>query len=257
MKGAALAILAVVLAGCGADAERRPDPFAEVEDRTADRPERASPRWEPIAALRGVGAAKEPFTVAAGAIQWRARWRCASGRLTLAAAGERVADGRCPGAGTAAGVSTGPQALEVDASGRWRVALEQQVDTALREPPLRAMRSGGARVLAKGDFYGIERRGRGEAVLHRLPSGRLALRLDGFSTAPNSDLFVWLSAARRPRTTVQAARARHVVLRELKSTLGEQNYLIPAGTDANAIRSIVIWCAPVRIAYTAAALRAR
>ena len=251
-------VLAAVLAGCGggADDERRFDPFTEVKDRNAERPERASPRWERIATLTGSGDARKPFTVTRGAIQWRARWQCDTGRLALAVGSARLTDGPCPGEGDATAVDAGPQTLEVRASGRWKVSLEQQVDTALREPPLADMRSGRARVVARGRFYGIERRGRGTALLYRLPSGRLALRFDGFSTSPNDDLFVWLSTAARPRTTVQAARARHTVLRELKSTLGEQNYVLPRGVAARDVRSIVIWCVPVRIAYTAAAMRA-
>jgi hypothetical protein len=56
---------------------------------------------------------------------------------------------------------------------------------------------------------------------------------------------------------VQANRAPHTVLRGLKSTLGDQNYVLPAGTRAGRVRSIVIWCEPIRIAYTAATLRRR
>ena len=112
------------------------------------------------------------------------------------------------------------------------------------------------RVIAAGRFYALERSGRGRASLHRLSTGRLALRFDGFATSPNTDLFVWLSSAARPRDTVRAAGSPHTVLRALKATLGEQNYLIPADVKAGDIRSVVIWCVPVRIAYTAAALRA-
>ncbi|MBA3746209.1 MAG: hypothetical protein H0W96_01790 [Solirubrobacterales bacterium] len=57
------------------------------------------------------------------------------------------------------------------------------------------------KVLARGSFYKIERKGRGSATLYRLPGGRLALRMADFATESNTDLFVWLSEARRPRTT--------------------------------------------------------
>lgn len=253
-----LVLLAVTLAGCGGGGGERDagfDPFDEVRDRTTQTPERSSPRWEAVATLSGSGPAREAVTIAPGAIQWRARYRCESGRLAVAAGGRTVADASCRGAGTMAGVRTGELTLGIEAADGWRVAIDQQVDTPLRESPSKAMQAPGARVVARGEFYAIERRGRGTAELHRLASGRLALRFEGFSTSPNSDLFVWLSTASRPRTTVQAARAEHIVLRELKSTLGEQNYLIPARVDAADIRSIVIWCVPVRIAYAAASLR--
>ena len=110
-------------------------------------------------------------------------------------------------------------------------------------------------MVASGRLYPIERRGRGKAVLYELPSGRLALRLEDFETSANTDLFVWLSEAERPRTTKQALRSEHTEFALLKSTIGDQNYLLPKNADADSIGSIVIWCQPIRIAYTAATLR--
>jgi hypothetical protein len=146
-------------------------------------------------------------------------------------------------------------ALRVATPGAWRAVVEQQVDTALHEPALAAMRAAGSAIVARGRFYDIERFGRGEARLYRLPSGRLALRLAPFVTSANIDLHVWLSRSARPRTTVQANRAPHRDVALLKSTLGEQNYLLPDGMTPADARSVVIWCDPVQIAYTAATLR--
>jgi len=117
------------------------------------------------------------------------------------------------------------------------------------------MKAKDAEVVASGSFYPVERRGRGKAVLHELPNDRLALRLEGFGTSNNTDLFVWLSEAERPRTTKQALRSEHTEFALLKSTIGDQNYLLPKNADADSIGSIVIWCQPIRIAYTAATLR--
>jgi glutathione S-transferase len=65
---------------------------------------------------------------------------------------------------------------------------------------------------------------------------------------------VWISSSPRPRTTRQALRSAHRQFASLKSTLGDQNYLLPANVTAADVRSIVIWCEPVQIAYTAASL---
>ena len=194
------------------------------------------------------------------AIQWRARWRCSRGKLGLSVSprprsSPERAGGRCPDRGQATWIQSGRQRLGVKAAGRWRVVVEQQVDTPLREKPLAAMRAQGARVLARGRFYRVERRGRGRAALYRLPNGRHALRFENFTTSSNTDLFVWLSEAAKPRTTKQAVRAPYRELTLLKSTLGDQNYLLPRGLDVGRFRSIVIWCEPVSIVYTAAALR--
>jgi hypothetical protein len=102
----------------------------------------------------------------------------------------------------------------------------------------------------------VERTGRGRAHLYRLADGRGALRLDPFRTSSNTDLFVWLSTARRPRTTKQVVRARRLGrLIALKSTIGAQNYVLARGVDLRRVRSIAIWCAPIQIVYTTAALR--
>lgn len=259
------ALLAV--GGCGSSAEDKPsgeaaDPFSVVPTQPSESSfarRRAAPRWEPLTTLTGTGNATRSITVAKGAIQWRARWRCDRGGLRVTASastGRRtLTSADCPRAGTGTGFRTGRIDLEIKTPGRWRLVVEQQVDTALHERPLAAMRSPAARVVARGRFYDIERFGRGTATLYRVAGDRLALRLTGFVTSANTDLFVWFSDVRRPRTTVAAARSKHRVAAVLKSTLGEQNYLLPAGTTTSRARSIVIWCEPVQIAYTAASLR--
>jgi len=268
LVAAALGLAAV--AGCGGgdggggeaslDAAAAADPFKEVR-REAERPAtlRAAPRWEKVALVRGSGPATRAASIDRGAIQWRARWRCEKGSFALQATdGALARSGTCPAQGVSApGATTGAQALAVRASGPWRVQVEQQVDTALHEPPLRAMRARGARVLASGRFYGLERQGGGTATLHRVAGGRLALRLEDFATSPNSDLYVWISRAARPATSRAAFRSPHRSIAPLTSTLGDQNYLLPAGTRAGDVRSVVIWCEPVRIAYAAAALQPR
>ena len=262
-RAAAICVAMLVpLAGCGGgdDGEKRSDPFSKVDPRITKTRDRSAPRWEPIATLSGSSPDAETFEVSKRAIQWRARWRCSKGKLSLSvsprprSSPERPG-GRCPGRGQAEWIQSGRQRLSVKASGRWRVVVEQQVDTPLRERPLRAMRAPGAEVLARGNFYQVERRGRGRAALYRLPNGRHALRFENFSTSNNTDLFVWLSEAAAPTTTKQALRAPYKEFALLKSTLGDQNYLIPRGVDVARYRSIVIWCEPVSIVYTAAALR--
>jgi hypothetical protein len=262
---ALLAAVGPAVSACGGSEDKpakRVDPFSVVPTQPSDSAaarRQAAPRFEPIATLTGSGPATRAFTVTRGAIQWRARWRCERGPLRLSAtetAGRAtVTRAACPRSGERSGVRTGRVALDIRTPGRWRVVVEQQVDTALHEPALAAMRAPDARVLARGRFYDIERFGRGQALLYELAGGRLALRLTGFVTSANTDLFVWLSSADGPRTTVAARRARHSVLAPLKSTLGEQNYLLPIGASAAEARSVVIWCEPVQIAYTAAVLR--
>jgi hypothetical protein len=255
-------LLCAFFVGCGGGGEpERPDPFAAIEqDHAPARPEdRAAPRWDVIHTLRGDSTIEATVEVREDAIQWRVRWWCDEGEFTLAVLPEPVgSDGvrePCQGRSTSKFIGHGRYELAVEASGPWKAVVEQQVDTPLREPPLEDMRED--RVVATGRFEDVERPGGGSAKVYRLPSGRLALRLEDFVTEPNIDLFVWLSRAERPRTTRQALASEHQVAARLKSTLGDQNYLLPRDTRPSDLHSIVIWCEPVRIAYTAAPLRWR
>jgi hypothetical protein len=262
------AFVLLALTGCGgggsgAAARTQADPFKEVSrqpslTRTA---RRAAPRWARVTSFAGTAPATRAIAISSHAIQWRARWRCRSGRLamTVEPKPRTAADGaggRCPRSGETDWVQTGNQRLHVDASGPWSVTVEQQLDTPLHEAPLAAMRAAGARVVARGSFRPVERQGTGKVLLYRLADRRTALRLDPFRTSSNTDLFVWLSTSARPATTKDIVRASRIgALIPLKSTIGEQNYVLPASTRSSAIRSIAIWCAPIQIVYTTAALK--
>ena len=163
-----------------------------------------------------------------------------------------VVDAGCPKQGEAFSIQTGRVRFSVQTPGPWRAIVDQQVDTPLDEPLPPDVAS--APVVAQGSFYKVERDGKGTARIHRLPDGRRVLRLEGFEVSHNTDLFVWLSEARRPATSAEAVNAGKVSIGNLRSTLGNQNYEIPASVPTERIRSIVIWCEPISVAYTAAAL---
>ena len=227
---------------------------------TAPRPEgpRTAPRWETVATFRGEGPLRsEPFQILDWSIQWRARWTCRAGSLEVRTdppprKGDPIVDASCPGEGSAFPIHTGSLRLDVAASGPWEVVVDQQIDTVLDEPPLPGM--DGAVLVGEGTFTPVEMQGRGTARLYRLPDGRAAVRFEGFETSANTDLFVWLSEAADPRTSQEAVAAEYREIGNLKSTVGSQNYLVPTDLPVERVRSIVIWCAPVRIAYTAAPL---
>lgn len=259
VTAAIMLVVALAAAGCGTDdAPPLADPFEEVERATPDpdpRP-RSAPRWEQVATLSGDGPAQERFPVADNALQWRAVWTCESGDLLLHVAGtdEPMLDAACPGDGEAFAISTGFLDLDVQGSSSWELRIEQQVDTIFEEPPLDGMDEGA--VVASGAFYGIERRAEGTATLYRLPDERLALRFDGgFQTLASPDLYVWLSAAEAPATSAEVFAAERIELGEITTTFGDHNYVLPDTVDPAQVRSIVIWCAPVQIAYGAAALQ--
>ncbi|HVM15658.1 MAG TPA: DM13 domain-containing protein [Egibacteraceae bacterium] len=241
-----------------------PPPLIAVPDAEVATPRdfrsRSQPWWQPLTTLSGDGSTTtEVFTVDRNALQWRAAWQCSAGSLTVTPV---RADGRalrslarsdaCPAEGTGYSVQTGAHSLRVEASGAWRVTLEQQVDVPLVEPPLPEMASPGSKVLATATMYDVDRVGKGTARIHQLSDGRLVLRLEDFFVSINSDLEIWLSEAAHPRTTPEAAAAPHVQVSFLKATTGAMNYPLPDDVDLSRVRSLVIWCELTKNAYAAA-----
>ena len=218
-------------------------------------PARVAARWERVATFGGTGDQRTgSFSIVGHAMQWRVTATCTDGHLRVDLAGEpsSLAEPVCPGRAFGFSIREGPAVLDVAATGGWEVIVDQQVETPASEPELAGMTD--ASLVADGDFYGIDQEGTGKAALYRLPDGRRALRFEPFFVTPNTDLFVWLSETEAPRTSEQALHSAHVQVQELTATAGAQNYLLPDDVDTTRIRSVVIWCEPVRTAYAAAAL---
>lgn len=252
--------VALALAGCQNDPPRTPgDPFAAAKQRVLTI-QPAAPRWERVTTLEGTGEKTTSLRISMRARRWRVRWHCTTGVIELSvrprpAAGRARRQRRCQRSGTTTWIQGGAVRLSVAARGHWGAVIDQQLDTPLREPPLRAMRAPGARLLASGHFYPIEAPGIGTASLYQLPSDRLALRFTDLRTSAYPELVVWISRTPRPKTTQQVASTPHIQLAALKSTRGSQNYLLPKNVDREAVGSVVIWWTPVKMAYTAAALQ--
>lgn len=227
---------------------------APLPTPSADDVVTAAPRWEAVTELDGSRDGSAEVHIDADAIQWRVRWRCSTGRLRLSVTpsghGRPLVDAACPGQGDGYSIVTGAVRLQMRSAGPWRAEVEQQVETPLREPPLAGMRV----PVAQGRFLPVEMHGRGTARLFALPGGRHAVRLENFEVSKNTDLYLWASEAPAARTSADAVNAPYVVLGELKATAGEQNYLLPVGLDPSRVRSLIVWCEPVRIAYAAATL---
>ena len=261
----ALVVLAVALAGCGGgdSADTASDTPATTAapaagpTTTAGGPKSAA-RWETVTTFNGSGAFQTPeFSILPNAIQWRVRFTCATGTLKINSNPPPrrpgpVVDATCPKEDTGYSIVTGPVRMTIEATGTWKAVVDQQVDTPLEEPLLPGMTPD--RVIAQGSFYKVEVRGEGTAKLYRLADGRRILRFENFQTGENTDLFVWLSEVPRPANSAQAVGSPHIEISNLKSTIGTQNYEIPASIPTEKIKSVVIWCQPVQIAYAAAAL---
>lgn len=221
---------------------------------------RSQPWWQDVRTFDGEGdATTAAVQIDEGAVQWRVRWTCDTGRLRVESSGvdEPLVDATCPAEDTAYGVAAGERAFTVAADGPWRLEVAQQLDVPLVEEPLEAMTAAGTQQVATGEFYGIDQVGQGRIVVYRLADGGYALRLEDFYVTPNSDLEIVFSAAERPQTTEQYAGApRSARVSFLDVTTGSMNFAVPPEVDPTAYASVVIWCERLHSAYAAASLTA-
>ena len=271
---AGIALCATLLTACGSDSDETATPDTQPAIQfpstlgtnppilSPNDPGKAAPRWEQVRVVTG----NSPMdlgvlSIANGAFQWRVKWSCEVGTMRITSTPPPVpsrpdpllVDKTCPGQGEEFGRQTGDVRVNVQASGPWKATFEQQVDTPLDEPPLPEMAAG--QVLARGDFYNLDKTGKGTAILYRLPDGRRALRFEpGFEVLNDPDLVVWLSSVPNPRTSKEMAEGPRVEISALKSTRGSQNYIIPDTLPIPEIRSIGLYCVPVPSVYVAAAL---
>jgi len=100
-------------------------------------------------------------------------------------------------------------------------------------------------LIASGTFAGADdfHQGSGEASVIRLADGSLVLTLADFEVTNGPDL----------RVTIFDG-SDYLDLGALKGNIGNQNYVIPPGTDLAAFESVVIWCRAFDMPFAVAPL---
>ena len=109
-------------------------------------------------------------------------------------------------------------------------------------------------VLSQGSFYDIAHIGEGQALIYQLTDGSRILRLQDFEVDNGPDLHVYLVPINPVPDSVGIEIPGSVDLGKLKGNIGDQNYDIPADLDLSQFQSVIIWCQPFRVPFTAAAL---
>ncbi len=220
---------------------------------------RSQPWWQGVDQLQGgAGTTLHSFSVDRSAAQWRAKWSCQRGSLTVRVAGRAapLIAAQCPQAGTgvAFATQTGSTKLSVSAAGPWKLQVDQQVDVPLVEPPLPSMTAPGTSTAFSSGLYRIDQIGTGRMTIYRLATGRYVMRLAGFYITPNVDLEIRLSPLRSPHSTHQYLSAPSVLVAPLDITTGSLNFTVPSTVDPTKYHSVVIWCPLINSAYAAAPL---
>jgi hypothetical protein len=109
--------------------------------------------------------------------------------------------------------------------------------------------SPGATVLGSAQFVEVAHAGDGTATFVTRDDGTTLVTLTGFSTDPGPDLFVYLTTQ---DPAVDGQIGDYVDLGRLKGNKGDQQYVIPAGTDLSTYRTVVVWCRAFDVAFVTA-----
>jgi len=117
----------------------------------------------------------------------------------------------------------------------------------------------GFTALFAGEFVGSDdfHRSSGTATIYEGADGSRFLRFEDFSVTNGPRLVVWLSDLTELtsiRPDVGSEPENYFHLQSLTAPNGNQNYTIPATVDLSRYNSVLIWCAPFRIAFAIAPL---
>jgi hypothetical protein len=137
----------------------------------------------------------------------------------------------------------------------WYLASPLWIDRAVAEAlPAELM----VATLATGSFRDADRlhQGVGIATLGETAGGLGIVRFTDFRVTNGPDLKVWLVKAADIASAADVTGSEWLSLGALKGNVGDQNYVLPAGTDLSAYKSVVIWCEQFGVLFSAATFSA-
>ncbi|MCP4385349.1 MAG: DM13 domain-containing protein [Hyphomicrobiales bacterium] len=112
--------------------------------------------------------------------------------------------------------------------------------------------------IATGQFTDADsaHRGSGTAMLLETAGGVGVVRFTDFEVTNGPDLEVWLVKAADITSASDVTGSEWLSLGQLKGNIGDQNYLIPEGTNLSEYKSVVIWCEQFGVLFSPATLAA-
>jgi hypothetical protein len=137
--------------------------------------------------------------------------------------------------------------------------MPEIMDAAAKAPDQSAtdaMPVDGPQAVARGEFIDADaiHKGSGRATLYELPDGSNLVRFEDFRTTNGPALVVYLAKHASPTEARHVSDGGYVSLGKLKGNVGNQNYVIPPGTDIGEYNSVVIWCELFGVLFSPAAL---
>lgn len=177
-----------------------------------------------------------------------------AGAPTATAAGAAVPAASPPAASRSAAPSAAPSNAPASgpaASAPGTAPSASPAAVAASAPPAAT----GPTALRTGQFHDVVHEGSGTATIVRLPDGKYALRLEGFSVLNGPDLYVYLSALPDSTDSAPVLASKFLSVAKLKGNKGNQTYELPADFDPATYNSVVIWCQQFRVNFATAPLK--
>jgi hypothetical protein len=114
-----------------------------------------------------------------------------------------------------------------------------------------------AKAIETGTFHGKVHQTSGRVTIYQEKDGQLVLRLTHFKTSNGPDVHVILIAAPDADDDANFLKSStdRVELGKLKGNEGDQNYVIPAGTDLAKFQTVSIYCERFNANFGAAPLQ--
>jgi len=127
----------------------------------------------------------------------------------------------------------------------------QEEDSEMTE----VMPSGEPTALVMGNFneFDAVHRGEGIATIYELADGSRVLRLEDFRVTNGPQLHVILTRT-TPTSILEDVGEDYIDLGALSGNVGNQNYTIPEDVDISEYTTVVIYCVPFRVSFSAAEL---
>lgn len=138
----------------------------------------------------------------------------------------------------------------------WRLFTTTRVDEAAPVVTGQQVPGNANKPFATGNFITHEHETSGSVQIQRLADGSATLRLENLKTSDGPALHVWLSDQPvKQGDWFNLDDGAHVDLGDLKGNEGNQNYVIPAGTDLDKFGTVTIWCERFSVSFGAAELK--
>jgi hypothetical protein len=114
-----------------------------------------------------------------------------------------------------------------------------------------------SRSLASGAFTDADRSHRGEGTVTVVDTGiETVVRFTEFKVTNGPDLYVWLVKASDVASSADVKESEWLELGVLKGNIGDQNYSLPADTNLDDYKSVVVWCKQFGVLFAKAQLAA-